>query len=275
LPVREIQAVLQNIKTKFNSFFSERNAAPVLENTGHCPICKHEVTFRATEPYLRDSYFCMNCRSIPRERALMAVIDAYYPQWRDLTIHESSPSNRGASKRLRDESAHYIASQFFPDKDLGTMENGFRCENLEKLTFADSSIDLHITQDVMEHVFNPGNAFREIARTLKPGGAHIFTAPLWKKHEPSKVRARLDANGAISHLDSPVYHGNPIDDQGSLVTVDWGFDICRYIFEACGLFTHLVYIDDLSRGIRADLIEVLVTIKPKEDAPGDAAPNMA
>jgi hypothetical protein len=69
----------------------------------------------------------------------------------------------------------------------------------------------------------------------------------------------------ISHLEPPVYHGNPISEEGSLVTVDWGYDICRHIFDACGLFTHLVYIDDLSRGIRAELIEVLVTLKPAAD----------
>jgi hypothetical protein len=58
------------------------------------------------------------------------------------------------------------------------------------------------------------------------------------------------------------YHGNPVGDGRSLVTVDWGFDICQHIFNACGLFTHLIHIDDLSRGIRAEYIEVLVTIKP-------------
>ena len=50
------------------------------------------------------------------------------------------------------------------------MVQGVRCENLEELTFPDESIDLHISQDVMEHVFQPKRAFAEIARTLRPGG---------------------------------------------------------------------------------------------------------
>ena len=75
---------------------------------------------------------------------------------------------------------------------------------------------------------------------------------------------RISDNGQVSHIEPPVYHGNPISEEGSLVTVDWGFDICQYIFESCGLFTHLIYIDDLSRGIRAEYIEVLVTVKPNE-----------
>jgi hypothetical protein len=48
----------------------------------------------------------------------------------------------------------------------------------------------------------------------------------------------------------------------SLVTFDWGYDICRHIFDASGLFTEIAWIDDLSRGIRAEYIEVLITLKP-------------
>lgn len=60
----------------------------------------------------------------------------------------------------------------------------------------------------------------------------------------------------------PAYHGNPVNADGALVTVDWGFDICQQIFDASGLFTHIVHLDDLSHGIRAEYIEVLVSIKP-------------
>lgn len=192
----------------------------------------------------------------------MLAIETYFPNWRSLILHESSPCNRGASKRFVAECSHYIPSQFFPDQEPGSIVSGVRCENLEALTFADESVDLHVTQDVMEHIFHPSKVFSEIARTLKPGGAHIFTVPIVNKHKPSRLRARIDDNGQISHLETPSYHGNPISDEGSLVTVDWGFDICRHIFESCGLFTHIVHIDDLSKGIRAEYIEVLVTIKP-------------
>jgi SAM-dependent methyltransferase len=216
----------------------------------------------AYDAWLRDNFLCSNCGSIPRERALMHVIETRYPNWRDLTIHESSPGHRGASVKLAKECPGYIPSQYFPDQPAGKMVNGIRCENLEALTFEDNSIDLHISQDVMEHIFNPSKSFGEIARTLKPGGAHIFTVPLVNKTEPSQPRARMD-NNKIVYLKPEVYHGNPVGDGRSLVTVDWGFDICRHIFEACGLFTQLIYIDDLSKGIRAEYIEVLITFKPK------------
>lgn len=257
---------MSGIRKTIQGLFGARGPAPILRSSGRCPTCATDVDFVAHDPWLRDHYLCSNCGSIPRERALMTVIEAFYPHWQSLTIHESSPGNRGASLRLAQGCKSYIPSQYFPDTPSGSERNGVRCENLEALSFADESIDLHVTQDVMEHVFHPSRVFREIARTLKPGGAHIFTAPLSKKHEPSALRARIDADGNIEHLAEPDYHGNPISEEGSLVTVDWGYDICRHIFDACGLFTHLIHIDDLSRGIRAELIEVLVTVKPAAGA---------
>lgn len=238
----------------------------ILKSIGHCTTCNKQVRFVAYDAWLRDSFVCSNCGSIPRERALMLVVDTNFPSWQNKTIHESSPGGRGASVRFATESPNYISSQFFPEHSPGSLVNGVRCENLEALAFADESVDLHITQDVLEHVFNPSKVFKEIARTLKPGGMHIFTVPLVNKYSPSKLRARID-NGEITHLEPENYHGNPVGNGRSLVTVDWGFDICRHIFEACGLFTQIIQIDDLSKGIRAEYIDVLVTFKPQITSP--------
>lgn len=256
----------------FERFFGKPKAEPVeadtfvLESNGFCPTCGHEVRFESRELWLRDHFFCTNCGSIPRERALMRVIESFYPRWRELTIHESSPGGRGASARLAELCPGYLPSQYFPDVPPGELKDGMRCENFEALSFADESIDLHVSQDVIEHVFDPRSAFVEIARTLAPGGAHIFTVPIVNREQPSSRRARRTPDGSIEHLQPPSYHGNPISDEGVLVTMDWGFDICRHIFEACGLFTHVIQIDDLSQGIRAEFIEVLVTVKPPTEA---------
>jgi len=192
----------------------------------------------------------------------MHALELFFPNWKDLVIHESSPANRGASVRLARECKNYIPSQFYPGKELGSIVDGVRCENLEALTFSEETIDLHITQDVMEHVFDPTAVFREIARTLKPGGSHVFTVPLVNRDKPSRRRARKKDNGQIEYIRPAEYHGNPISDQGALVTIDWGFDICKYIFDSCRLFTHLLYMDDLSKGIKGEYNEVLLTIKP-------------
>jgi hypothetical protein len=113
----------------------------------------------------------------------------------------------------------------------------------------------------MEHIFRPDKAFFEIARTLKSGGAHIFTAPLINKNNPSEIWAKQDENGNVIFLGEPEYHGNPISAEGAPVTMHWGYDICDYIFRSSGLYTTMVCIDNLSLGIRAEYIEVLISRK--------------
>jgi hypothetical protein len=92
---------------------------------------------------------------------------------------------------------------------------------------------------------------------------HIFTVPLVNKCKPSERRAELAADGTITHISEPSYHGNPIDDKGSLVTMDWGFDILDFIREKSDMSAHMITIDEIERGIRAEFIEVLVCLKPK------------
>jgi len=140
--------------------------------------------------------------------------------------------------------------------------NGVRCEDLENLSFDDESVDLHLTQDVFEHLFDPAAASREIARTLRPGGTHVFTTPLVRKNESTQFCAALARDGTIVHLiEPPQYHRNPISEEGSLVTVNWGYDITEFIFKTSGLFTEIVFLDVLEYGIRAEYIEVLITRK--------------
>ncbi len=239
-----------------------------LKNEGYCYCCEQHVTFSSTDDWLRDHYKCSSCGSIPRERALAYCIEMFLPGWRDSRIHESSPGPRGASEKLRKQARSYIGTQYFLDVAPGEMRDGIRCEDLESLTFDDETFDLHVSQEVMEHVFDPARAFREIARTLRPGGLHIFTVPLVYKSKPSEVCARRRGDGTVEHLITPEYHGNPISDEGSLVTMRWGYDICDFIHESSKLFTKMVIIDALEWGIRGEYIEVLVSQKPVKGGPG-------
>lgn len=193
----------------------------------------------------------------------MWVLKRLYPGFRRQRIHESSPGDRGVSAQLARECRHYSVSHFFPDTPPGTVDPAFgaRCETLEALTFASGSFDLMITQDVMEHVLSPEAAFREIGRVLRPGGAHIFTAPLVRKEQPSRTRAAKGANGALIHFHEPEYHGSPTDEKGALVTMDWGYDIVSVIENTAGMHTEIISIEDIHRGIQAEFIDVIVSFK--------------
>ncbi|MCC6867026.1 MAG: class I SAM-dependent methyltransferase [Ignavibacteria bacterium] len=228
---------------------------------GFCHCCDNKVLFYSYDSWLRDNFYCRKCFSIPRERALMYIIETKFPHWRSLNIHESSPENRGASTKLKNNCKHYISTQFYLNNELGKVVNGIRNENLEEQTFKNESFDIVVTQDVMEHVLNPDAAFKEIARTLKPGGAHIFTTPLVNKFKPSQKWAVLDESKKLKFLFEPEYHGNPINPEGSPVSMHWGYDIIDFIYNSCGLKTEIIYLDNLDFGIRAEYIEVLISSK--------------
>jgi SAM-dependent methyltransferase len=231
------------------------------KHNGFCPVCDRSAKFEILNSWLRDYYICVQCGSIPRERAVMHVLESSCPNWRQVRLHESSPVMRSTSLKLACENMAFIATQFLPGVKLGAFHDGWRNENLEAMTFADESIDVHITQDVFEHLFHPDLAFREIARTLAPGGLHIFTTPLVNKTAPSEQCACLLQDGSIEHLKPPEFHGNPVSSEGALVTMHWGYDICKYIFQASGLFTTIYHFDIPHMGMRAEYLEVLVSQK--------------
>ena len=223
---------------------------------GWCPACERGVVFVALSDWLRDSYQCMRCGSIPRQRALMQVLDEVVPEWRRLRIHESSPDG-ASSQRLARDCEGYDASQYWPDVAPGARRDGVRCEDVTRLTFEDASLDLFITQDVFEHVLDAGRGFAEIARVLRPGGRHVFTVP-WYWWKPTLIRARV-GDGGLEHLEPPDYHANPVDSSGSLVVTEWGWELPDLIYRESRMTTTVHAISDPRRGIVGAFREVMVS----------------
>lgn len=229
---------------------------------GYCSICEEATSFVSIHNYLRDNLTCSKCQSLPRERAIMEVINEYLPNWKTLKIHESSPINRGVSPKFQKEATMYSSSQYYPNRKSGEVIDGFRNENLEQLTFDDNSFDLILTQDVFEHLYNPEKAFKAISRVLKKGGYHIFTLPLINHFNKTQKNAVIKENGEIEFLIKEEYHGNPVDQKGSAVTYHWGSDIVDIIGDSTnGDETIVRVIEDMGKGISGELIEVFVTRK--------------
>jgi SAM-dependent methyltransferase len=234
--------------------------AKAFEWSGFCPICATNVVFHADDPWFRDHLLCSGCGSIPRERAMMLVIESVAPDWRKMRIHESSPVERGTSVRLRNECTGYVATQMFPGIPSGSTFRDVRCEDLERQTFGDCVFDLVVTQDVMEHVFDPAAAYREIWRTLAPRGMHIHTTPI-KNHVKSVRRAERANDGSVRHLLPAVYHGNPVDSSGALVTFDWGYDLPELIVGWAPFDLEVRRFNDRRRGIVAAMTDVIICTK--------------
>jgi SAM-dependent methyltransferase len=159
---------------------------------------------------------------------------------------------------MKRECRHYVASQFFAHVPRGKFEGGQRSEDLEALTFPDESFDLVVTQDVFEHVLRPAKAFAEIARTLKPGGAHVYTVPYYRGKK-TVVRAESDGNEGVRHLMKPDYHVNPIDPTGSLVITEWGDELCDFVFRSSGMTTTIFNFYNPRLGLKGEFLDVLLS----------------
>lgn len=236
------------------------SCSPVARWSGYCPICEAPTKFEAWTSWFRDHLVCTGCQSIPRERALMLAIHSTVPNWASLRLHESSPSERGASPKLRRKCKRYVSSHLFPNAPRGTMVGEHRCEDLHAQTFADNSFDLVITQDVMEHVFEPERAVAEIHRTLASEGWYIFTAPVYKERINTERCARR-VNGEVVHLTPPEYHGNPIDNAGSLVTFRYGYDIQDLLVSWAQFDVEVRRYRNHTYGIVAEFTEVMICRK--------------
>ncbi|MDI1276631.1 glycosyltransferase [Methylobacter sp.] len=128
-------------------------------------------------------------------------------------------------------------SQYKPKRLMGeVLSKGVTNQNLECLTFADESLDIVITSDVMEHVRLDDHAHKEIYRVLKPGGIYIFTVPHNRAWDETLIRVQItdpDDPSKDIHLLEPEYHGDTNSDEngGVLAYRTYGRDIEGYLSE--------------------------------------------
>lgn len=115
--------------------------------------------------------------------------------------------------------------------DLGGQGN-IRFEDVTNLTFKDASLGAIASFDVLEHVPDYRKALKEFARTLRPGGLLVLTAPFISNLETTVVRARITSDGGVEHLLPPEYHGDPLGDGGILCFYHFGWDLLDAAREA-------------------------------------------
>lgn len=72
----------------------------------------------------------------------------------------------------------------FKNLEIEPGENIDYVGSVESIPLPDDSIDLIITQEVLEHVANPNQAVKEISRTLKPGGFVYIQLPFIIGYHP-------------------------------------------------------------------------------------------
>lgn len=237
-----------------------RNATlPTFDLAGECLVCGRASSFVTgwsysgdrfnglTLPNWREWLVCRSCGLSNRHRACAFMARAAFSR---AAGHESAGvyamecvtpffawlrSTFGASSTHGSE---YLGPSVRP----GSIVHGIRHEDVENLSFDSASFRLVVSNDVLEHVFDPRRACAEIARVLVPGGHLLLTVPIDLGAARSVARARRNGD-RVEHLATPAYHGDPLNEQGCLVVTDFGWDILDDLldggFARAGVFAYV------------------------------------
>ena len=104
----------------------------------------------------------------------------------------------------------------FKNLEIEAGENIDYVGSVESIPLPDESIDLVITQEVLEHVADPNLAMKEIYRVLKPGGVAYIQLPFIIGYHPCpndywrfthEGIEELAANSGLTHIETGITVG--------------------------------------------------------------------
>jgi SAM-dependent methyltransferase len=248
-----------------------------------CPVCgsyAFAIGFDAKPTNLRETGLCSRCGATNRQRQMAHVIRQSFA-----TITGSQKSSLEEVAALQGfvvynteaqgpVHAHlapmdgYLCSEFLGDDcKSGDIVDGVMHQDLTALSFADESIDMVLSSDVMEHVPDPYRAHQEIRRVLRPGGSHVFTVPFHQQLYLDDQRAYRNEDGEVVHLKEPIYHGDPVrPSEGVLVYTIFSLEMLIRL-RRMGFVTNLYRLHSPRHGIlghNAILFEAIKSDEPEQ-----------
>lgn len=187
----------------------------------------------------RESCDCPNCGNSARTRALASAMLKQFPQRHATTLHEwvtrantknisvaeinsCGKLHSSLSKLKRLKYSEYVAKDNWLMR-LKHWTKGISNQDFSSLKYADSSFDLVLHSEVIEHVNDPQKALDECRRILKSGGICLFTTPLIMSRV-TRRRAEI-VGGETKHLYPPSFHGS--GEKDNLVFWEFGKDILK------------------------------------------------
>ncbi len=177
-----------------------------------CNICGHAGPFIRPEG-LKEGYQCTNCSASSRNRLVMYVLGVMlgfgdrpvfeWPENPSLRILEPCP--RGPQVPMLQAKFDYVTPEYDAEK-IAAGADPREFADVQKLPFDDASFDFVIASDIFEHVREDVKGFREIFRTLKPGGTFLLTVPYDHARETTLERVKVEGEKDIP-LVEPRYAG--------------------------------------------------------------------
>jgi SAM-dependent methyltransferase len=175
------------------------------------------------------------------------------PATRALRVAEINPIDGLHDQLVR--LPQFTGSDYDPAQESGTPSASARSEDLTRLSYADSSFDLVLTSETLEHVSDLDAALREIHRVLAAGGRHVFTVPQLPGMPETFSRSVTLPDGSIHDLAPRIAH--PGGDWGYPVFTEFGADLPE-LLERVGFSTEVFF----GPPREDDLAQVYVCRKP-------------
>ena len=185
-------------------------------------------------PNWRERLVCQECKMNNRQRLIAKLVQQHLSKVncsRIYLMEQVTPIFKWVTKTLFSD-LEIIGSEYLGfEYKGGEVVDDIRHEDVMALSFDDASIDLVVSNDVLEHVPNTYSALRECARVLSASGVLLATIPFHISKNKSVNRAEIK-NDEVNYLLPAQYHGNPLSADGSLVFHDFGWDFMDMFAEA-------------------------------------------
>jgi len=203
---------------------------------GFCTNCAKMADFQVsvdawlgTHPNLREGMRCKRCGMTNRSRILLDAVLESIPEGKSPRIallEAFGPLYESMAQRFPSLSS---SEYFGRDQPPGT-PNNYRGrwiphQDATKMSYADDSFDVVCHNDVLEHIYNFTRALSEMKRVTRPGGAVVFGVPFFYDQEKTQVRGTEAADGSITHIEEPEYHGDGVRAGGVYTFYHYGRDL--------------------------------------------------